>query len=129
MIRYSVQPKDRIFVKGYGFLSFAENMGKNSGKIISKSLSSKCSQKFLDHAKQSATDALKTTSKRAIQKTAEAIGDLIGNKIADRITKVSRSSPQNNSETIANEHNKQIPKERYISPEERQKIIYDLRLI
>ena len=29
MTRYSVQP--RIFVKGYGFLSFAKNMGKNIG--------------------------------------------------------------------------------------------------
>ena len=28
MMRYSVQPGDRIFVKGYGFLSFAKNMGK-----------------------------------------------------------------------------------------------------
>ena len=29
MTRYLVQPRDWIFVKGYGFLSFAENMGKN----------------------------------------------------------------------------------------------------
>ena len=32
MIRYSVQPRDRIFVKRYVFLSFAKNMGKNIGK-------------------------------------------------------------------------------------------------
>ena len=43
----------------------------------------------------------------------------------DKITKFSRSSPQNNSETITNEYDKEIPKERYISPEERQKIIND----
>ena len=36
MLRYSVQPRDRIFVKGYGFLSFAKNMVKNIGKNISK---------------------------------------------------------------------------------------------
>ena len=36
MMRYSVQPRNRIFVKGYGFLSFAKNMGKNIGKNISK---------------------------------------------------------------------------------------------
>ena len=42
---------------------------------------------------------MKTVSKRAIQKTAEATDDLIGNKIADSITKVSKTSPQNNSET------------------------------
>ena len=63
------------------------------------------------------------------QETAEATGDLIGNKIANKITKASISSPQNNSETITNEHDKEIPKERQISPEERQKIIDDLTLI
>ena len=31
--RYSVHPRDRIFIKDYGFLSFAMNMGKNVGKI------------------------------------------------------------------------------------------------
>ena len=35
---------------------------------------------LLDHAKQSAIDALKTASKRAIQKKAEATRDLIGEK-------------------------------------------------
>ena len=39
MTRYSVQPRDRIFVKGYGFLPFAENMGRNIGKNISQNLS------------------------------------------------------------------------------------------
>ena len=43
--------------------------------------------------------------------------------------KVSRSSPQNNSETITNEHDKEIPTERYIAPEERRKTIDYLRLI
>ena len=38
---YSVQPRDWIFVKGHGFLSFAKNMGRNIGKNISKNLSSK----------------------------------------------------------------------------------------
>ena len=63
MTRYSVQLRDRIFVKGYGFLSFTKNMGKNIGKNITKNLSSKYNQKILDHAKQSATDAIKTASK------------------------------------------------------------------
>ena len=96
MMRYSVQPKDQVFVKN---------------------------QKLLDHAKRSSTDALKTSSKRIIQKTAEATGDLISNKIDDTITKVSKNSQQNNSED-----DKEIPKERYISPEERQEIIDELRL-
>ena len=92
-------------------------------------MSGKYNQKLLDQAKQSATDALKTTSKRVIQKTAEVTGDLIGNKIANRITKVSKNIQQNNSETVTNANDTEIPKERYISPEERQKIIDDLRLI
>ena len=92
MIRYSVQPRDQIFVKGYGFLSFTKNMGKNIGKNISKNLCGKYSQKRLDHTKQYATDALKTSSKRVIQKSGEATGDLIGNEISNRITKVSKNS-------------------------------------
>ena len=104
-------------------------MDKNIGKNISKNLSGKYSQKLLDHAKQSATNVLKTSSRRVIHTTAEATGDLIGNKIVDRITKVSKNSQQNNSDKVTNEHGKEIPKERYISPEERQKIIEDLRLI
>ena len=72
---------------------------------------------------------IKTASKRAIQKTAEGSGDLIGNKIADKITKVSENSQQSNSDTVANENDQEIPNERYISPEERQKIMDDLRLI
>ena len=50
-MRYSVQPRERTFVKGYEFLSFAKNMGKNIGKNISKNLSNKYSQKLVDHAK------------------------------------------------------------------------------
>ena len=64
-----------------------------------------------------------------IQKTAESTVDLIGNKIAERIIKFSKISPQNSSETVVNEHDKHIPKEWYISPEERQKTIDDLKLI
>ena len=55
MTRYSDQPRDRIFVKGNGLV-------------------------FFDQAKQSATDALKTVSKRAIQKQQKLLViDLIGN--------------------------------------------------
>ena len=57
---YSVQPRDRIFLKDYWLLSFAKNMGKN----ISKTLSGKYSQKPLDHAKKSDADAFKTSSKK-----------------------------------------------------------------
>ena len=84
---------------------------------------------LLIQAKYSTADAFKITSKRVIQKTAETTGDLIGNKIANTIKKVSRSSLLNNSETFIIKQDKEISKERYISPEERQKIIDDLRLI
>ena len=73
-------------------------------------MSGKYSQKLLDHAEQSAIDAFKIASRKAIQKTAEATGDLISNKIANRITKVSNKLQQNNSETDTNEHDKEIPK-------------------
>ena len=59
----------------------------------------------------------------------QKIINLINNIIADalaksydgRIMKVLQNSQQNNSETVTNENNKEIPKERYISPEKRQK--------
>ena len=60
MTRYSAQPRDRIFLKGYGFLSFAKKIGKNIGKNVSENLISKYSQNLIDHAK--------SASKRAVQK-------------------------------------------------------------
>ena len=66
-MRYSIEPRDRIYVKGCGFLSFAKNMGK--------SLRNKYGQILLDNAKKSTADEIKTASKKAIQKTAEATGD------------------------------------------------------
>ena len=59
---------------------------------MGKNLSIKYGQKPLDSAKKSTTDAINIPSKRAIQKTVEATGDLIGNKIADKITNVSKKS-------------------------------------
>ena len=40
------------------FFSFAQNIGKNIGKTISKNLSGKYGQQVLDHAKQTATEAI-----------------------------------------------------------------------
>ena len=119
-MRYSIEPRDRIYVKGYGFLSFAKNIGKN--------LSNKYSQKLLDTAKKSTTDAIKTASKNAIQKTSEATGDLTGDEIADKITNVSKKT-QNNESEAGNGSLKDAPKKRCISPEERQQIIDELRLV
>ena len=101
MSRYWIEPRDRIYVQGYGCLSYSKN--------ISKILSSKYSQKLLNQAKKSATHALKTDSTRAI---------------ADKITKFSRISPQNSSGTVRNEkenfgHDEEILTEGYISLEEK----------
>ena len=63
-MRYSIEPRDRICVKGYGFLPFAKNMGTY--------LSNKYGQKRLDSAKKSTTDGIKTASKRAIQKNSRS---------------------------------------------------------
>ena len=54
-----------------------------------------------------------------IQKIAEATGVLIENEIAGKVTRGSKTSPQNNSET----NEEKILRERYISPKEIQKII------
>ena len=55
MPRYSIEPRDRIFVKGYVFLSFAKSMGKNIDKNVrgkyNSSMLAPC-QKRLDHAKK-----------------------------------------------------------------------------
>ena len=104
-------------------------MSKNIAKDLSKNLSGIYSQELLGHTKQSATDALKKTSKKVIQIAAEATCHLIRNKIANRITKASRSLPQNNSETTASEYDKELSKERNISPEKRQNVIDDIRNI
>ena len=64
MTCYSIQPRDQIFVKDYGFfLSFAKNMSKNESRNISKILNGKSRPKRLDHARQYATDALKVIEK------------------------------------------------------------------
>ena len=95
---------------------------------FARSVSNKYGRKLVDTAKNSATDAIKTASKRAMQKTAEATGDLVGNKIADKITSVSKKSTQKlpiiDEDVELTTHEK-----RYVSPEERQQIIDELRLI
>ena len=118
---YSIEPRDRIYVKRYGFLSFAKNMGK--------SLSNKYGQKLLDDTKKSTTDAIKTSPKNTIQKTAEATGDLIGNKIADKIVSVSKKPSNNNNNNNNEDAEITGHKKRYISPEKRQQIINELRLV
>ena len=114
-MRYSIEPRD-MDVKGYGFMSFTRSMSNKYGK------------KLVDTAKKSATDAIKTASKRAIQKTAEAKGDLIDNKIANKITSISKKK-SDNSNNNNNDVELTTAKKRYISPEGRQKIIDELSLV
>ena len=87
MMRYSIEPRFRKYVKGYGFLSFAKNFGNKYGK------------RLMDTATKAGMDAAKIASKGVVQKTAEATGDLIGNKIADKITSIGKP--------------KEIPKENF----------------
>ena len=68
MTRYSVQSREIIFLKGYGYLYFTKNMGKNIGKDISKGLNKKYNHKHVDYARQFATDAFKTCSNESFKK-------------------------------------------------------------
>ena len=77
-MRYSIEPKFRKYVKGYGFLLFARKLDNKYGK------------KLIDTATKTGIVAAKTASKRVVQKTAEARGDSIGNKIADKITSIGK---------------------------------------
>ena len=103
-------------MKGYGFLSFVKNIGKN--------FSNKYGQKLFHTAKKSTNDAIKI----AVKKTAEATGNLIGNKITDKITSISKKPvkelPINNEEVQITTR-----KKRYISLEERQQITDEFRLV
>ena len=108
MMRHSTEPRFRKYVKSYGFLSFARNLGNKYGR------------KLMDTATKTGVDAAKIDSKRVAQKTAETTGDLIGNKIADKITFIGKP----NEKPKTKEKSENI----YISPEKRQQTIDDLRL-
>ena len=73
---------------------------------------------------------MKTASKRAIQKTAEATANLIGNKIANKITGASKKPAKelHNNDEMKKDVEVTTHKKRYISPEERQQVIDELRL-
>ena len=78
-MRYSIEPKERRFVKGYGFMSFARNF------------SDKYSQSLMDKGVDVSKTFAKTAGKKILKETAKATGDLIGNKIADKITSASKN--------------------------------------
>ena len=55
-MRYSLEPRYRKYVKGYGFLSFARNFGEKYG------------QKLMDSAAKTGKDFAKAASKRVVKK-------------------------------------------------------------
>ena len=71
MMRYSIEPRTRKYVKRYGFLSFARNF------------CNKYRRQLLD----TKLDALKTATQNVVDKADEAAGEFVGNKIADKIMK------------------------------------------
>ena len=101
-MRYSIEPRKRIDVKGYGFMSFARNF------------SDKYSKSLIDKGIDVNKTFAKTAGKIIFKKSAKATGNLIGNNTADKITLKPIKSDVTN--------------ERYVSPEERQKIINKSRL-
>ena len=127
-MRYSIEPRERRYVKGYGFMSFARNFANKYGKKLMNTaiktgtnFNSKYGKKLTDTAIKTGKGFATIAGKEIVHKSAEATGDLIGNKIADKIT----AKPSKRSH---DELNNEIPKERYISPKERQKIIDELKL-
>ena len=103
-MRYSIELRERRFVKGYGSMSFARNFRDRYSKSLM--------DKGIDVSKKFA----KTAVKKILKETAKATGDLIGNKITSA------------SKKTHDEVNNEILKERYISPQDRQKIIDELKL-
>ena len=123
-MRYSLEPTDGRYVKGYGFLSFARKFADKYGKKLMDTATkigiSKYGKKIIDTTEKQGSEFAKTAGKKIVQKSAEATGDLIGNKIADKITSLDKSK---NKEKETNEEEEII-----IPPKKRQQIINDLRL-
>ena len=102
---YSVQPRDRIFIV-MDFCVLLKISVKILVKIQVETWVVYIAWNFLIMLKNLPQMCLKVLQKIAIPKTAEETGDLIRNKIVDKITKISNTLQQNNSETFRNEHNK-----------------------
>ena len=126
---YSIEPRERRYVKGYGFLSFARKTFEYGRKLMNTAIktgtnfNSKYGKKLTDTAIKTGKDFATIAGKKIVYKSEEATGDLIGNKIADKIT--AKSSKKSYNEEI---HSDEVNNERYISPKERQKIINELKL-
>ena len=103
MTRYSIEPRTRKYVKGYGFSSFTRNFSIEYKKQL------------LD----TGLDALKTASKKVVPKAAKETSESIGNKIADKIVKpkhVINENPRNVEKII-------------IPPEKREEVLNESRQV
>ena len=96
-MRYSIEPRERRYVKGYGFLSSARNFGNKYGKRLMNTaiktgtnFNSKYGKKLTDTAIKTGKDFATIAGKKIVHKTVEATGDLIGIKIANKITSASK---------------------------------------
>ena len=128
-MRYSIFPRERRYVKGYGFLSFARSFGKKAA--------SKIGDVAVKHGKEAAAKA----GKRALTKAAEATGDVVGQKIADKITKAAQpkatkskvarpkvAKPQIALDSVEDEDQPTVKTQRNFTPAEREQILNELRL-
>ena len=145
-MRHSLEPEYRKYVKGYGFLSFARNFGGKHGKKLMNTaiktgtnFNSKYGKKITDTTIKTGKDFATTAGKKMVHKSAEATGDLAGNKIADKITSMSRSKEVNSKELSPADKPRskkekdetnimEETQEIYIPPEKRKQIIKDLKL-
>ena len=78
-------------------------MSKHIGKNVSENLNSKklkTFKRFLITLNNAPQMPLKFLQKEQFKKTAKATGNLVINKIVDKITKVSRTLPQDRSNTV-----------------------------
>ena len=92
-MRYSIQPRERRYIKGYGFLSFAKNFSNKYGRKLMNTaiktgtdFNSKYRKKLTDTAIKIGKEFATIAGKKIVHKSAEATGDLIGNKIVDKTT-------------------------------------------
>ena len=102
-MRYSIEPRERRYVKRYGFVSFA------------RSFSDKYSKSLMDKEIHVSKTFAKTAGKKILKERVKATGDLIGNKIADKITSATKKSHD--------EVNNEILKERYTSLKKDKKLL------
>ena len=119
---YRTDNKIKRYVKVYGFMSFAKNLGSKYGKkIINKGISA--SKKFNQNKygnilKNQGSEYGKIAGKNILTKSAEGTGDLNGSKIANKITSFKSKEKPKVIEEL----------EIIISPGKRQQILNDLRL-